>query len=352
MLDIAGIIIFKNFETGSYEHIRITMYKGRTFADIKRREEFSSCTVGLDKGYVHYDFVSSDSAPVCGMRQLLAIARSAREYLYDNPHVTIAEFRHVRGDISIRPVSVKGGVHAPVDFRVLFDSDVQDIYRLCKDNSERTYLFNSLLCDTLNYCMRSVLHTEEGLFGPSGGGIYVNAGLLSHSKAAMNALDIPKHIRLLIKTKRQRAHMPRLSSPDRATVQCEGSLSGSAHRNAIHSVDYLKCSVLKHATETLPLTGSEYDMARFVLTLPFDESINSLTAVCAAELRDFAQSFEYYLKAKSHVDFLTADEILSLAAKSDSSVSETAHARSVNWRLSSRLPCPPYYDSRGKAYWE
>jgi len=352
MLDVAGIIIFKNFETGSYQNIRITMYHGTGFADIKRSEEFSSCTVGLDSGYVNYDFVSSPWAPRCGMVQLLDIAKSAREYLYDNLHVTIAEFRHAHGDFDIRPASVKGGVHTPVDYRALFEPDVQDIYSLCKDNSDRTYLFNSLLCTALNHSMRRALNTEEGIFGHSGGGIYINAGLFSHSRAAMKALGIPGHIRMLIKSKRQRAHMPKLSSPSRTWDKCEGSLSGSAYRNAIHALHYLKCSILRYVTEILPQDGTKYDITKLILSLPFDEKIISLVEVCAAELRDFAQSFEYYLKAKSHVDFLTAEEILSLATEKDFKVAETAHARSVNWRLSSKLPCPPYYDSRGKAYWE
>ncbi len=352
MLDVAGVIIFKNFESGSYENIRVTMYHGASFADIKRGEEFSSCTVGLEAGYVHYDFVSSDRAPRCGMRQILGIAKAAREYLCDNPHVTIAEFCQSHGEINIRHVSVKGGVHEPVDFRTLFDSDVQDVYRLCRDNSDGTYLYNSLLCETLNYCMRSLLGTEEGLFGHSGGGIYVNIGLLAHSKSAMEVLDIPKHIRSLIKTKRQRAHMPKLSSPNRTVVHTDGSPSGNARRNVIHSLAYLKCSALEYVAETAPQNGSEADMARFVTNMPCDERINFLVHICAEELRDFARGFEYLLKAKSHVDFLTPQEILCIAEEPELFVAETAHARSVNGRLSSKLPCPPYYDSRGKAYWK
>ena len=54
---MVGTIIFKDFETGSYEHMRVTVYNGYAYADIDKSGSFSSCLVSCENNKIVYDAI-------------------------------------------------------------------------------------------------------------------------------------------------------------------------------------------------------------------------------------------------------------------------------------------------------
>lgn len=350
---MVGTVIFKDFESGSYEDMRLTIYEGSSYEDIQRGGDFVSCVVNPEALRIRYDHRSSDSAPSLRMRQVLQIARKAREYLYEHTYVTMAEFCIRGDDVDIRTSSVKSGVYEPVDIRAAFYKGVTDVYRLVSHVGTGSVLYVSVLCEALNFCVGRLFCIEEPLFGFSAGAIYANAALFTHSGEAMAAFGLDKSMKAVITTKRKKRHMLRFRPESIDDTEPQGTMSYGRHRSLILSYRSFKCEALKLVCSSLPANSSPKRMTRFILSLADDDKLRSLCDRFCRELKEFAEGLEHYFVARSHIEYTALKDILYLAMDADlhTDVAQKARAASINMKLQSKLPNPDYYDSRGRAYW-
>lgn len=345
---MVGTLIFKDFETGSYEYMRVTMYEGASYKDIERESEFSSCLVSLERKSVSYDLITSDKAPRLSLHSLLTLCRKAKEFLYENDYVTIADFCINDNGIDLRKRSSKSGIYAPVDMRAALDPGAYDVYRLCRVEQEDTHLGLSVRCTLLNYCLGRLFDVEEEIFGISGRGIYISCAAFAHDAASMKMLSLPKNMRKLIKTKRRRHCVPRRTKVSLTQIICAAHTQ--PHLRLIFSWRRVKLSALSYASRKL--SNCMKCRLDFALSLIDDGYISGLARDFCTELREYVSNYDFCFKSKSHADYISVADALYLVADINSAeqISQRAAALSANMKLRDKLPCPDYYDSYGRAY--
>lgn len=344
---MVGIVIFKNFETGSYEHMRVTLYKGHSYSDMDRQDDFSSCLVSLEKRSVIYDFSSGSNAPRPGMHAVLELCVRAREYFYEHDWITMADFLANGDDVSFRIRSVKSGIYAPVDVRGLFDYKSYRLYRLCMEENQ-SHLCLSVRCSIVNYCLRHILGVEEKVFGISGRGIYADVSLFSFCRRSMKVLAVPREIRKLIKTRKSAGvavntcTAPRAHDNTCANTQPHMALV-AYWRNL--KTDTLRAACIKYNSTSMCAAEIALDMIK-------DEEIKKSSAEFTDELLDYLSYYEFYFEAKSHMNYICVEDALCLMINTDAAdeTAQRAAALSANMKLRKRLPCADYYDSHGRAY--
>ena len=85
------------------------------------------------------------------------------------------------------------------------------------------------------------------------------------------------------------------------------------------------------------------------------EEALSLTDMVYPKLLEFADRLhDYgYLEARVHAKALSVSDVLMLRGTwaDGEKIALKAKAKSVNGKLLSKLPCPPYFDSDGTAIW-
>ncbi len=351
---MVGRIIYKNFETGSYEKMLVTVFDGISYSDMEKNTEFSSYLVTFFENRIQKQYASSDAAPRCTMKQILTISRKAREFLFRNSHVTVAEFAGDGENIRIRAASSKSGSYSPVDFPAVFTKGVRDVYKLTAEFKGTTHLYRSLCRDVLNYCVSEIFDIEDEMFGISSVGMYANVSLFAFSKEALSAAKIPRELCELMKTPRKRRHMINPSRIRDVFPVPEESRRVLPRERLVHDFRFLRYKVLKTALGFMPKPMSAPQIAEFILSLPCNGEIISCVEEYYDELREFALRFEYVFEAKSHVDYLELEDVFRLAYREDSAdeIVKRASALSANMKLRCKLPCPPYYDSLGEAYWQ
>lgn len=350
---MVGIVIFKNFEHGSYADMRITMYDGDSFSDIDKAKDFSSCTVNLDKRIFKYDFISDDTAPVIGMDSALELAAKARAYLYEHPHITMAEFCISGTEYKFRQASVKEGVYAPADFQSVFKKG--SFFMLCADCKDRTFSWCSALCEGLNFALHRIFNMSAQVFVSAAGGVYINLAGYMYSRKVRKYLDLSKSIRRAIKDSGVPTYRMPLKPVNTETIYAEGKVSAHPRIRVLYNYRSYKCRVCNYISEEIKHIQSTEQIMRFVLGLPADGEIRHMTDEFAQSLSEYANKFsEYgYLSAKLHSDMLTVREALSLTTdiKLMDTISKTAASRSSNMKIYKNLPCAPYYGWDGTAYW-
>lgn len=321
---MVGTVIFKDFETGSYENMRVTVYSGSSYADIERAQEFSSCIVSLERKSVIYDACVSDNVPRLNMKALLELCRRAREYLYAHDWVTMADFRENGTDISFRCRSVKSGIYSPVDIHTVFDNGSTHLYKLCFEE-DADYLTLSVRCHAVNYCLKVLLDIEDDVFGISGRGVYMDTSLMKPKRKyalRLNKADIP----------------PASFGP------CTYS-----HMELISSLRSLKLNALERAKH---FSFKSKALPQACLQIMEDEYIKRASQEFAYELLDYLENYDFCFEAKSHIKYMSIRDALCLMLDTDASddIAKRAAALSANMKLRQNLPCADYYDGRGRAY--
>lgn len=351
---MVGRIIYKDFETGSYEKMLVTVFDGISYPDMEKNNDFSSYLVTFSEKKIQKQYVSSDSAPRCTINEILAVCRKAREFLFCHNYVTVAEFVLAGENIRIRSVSSKSGAYSPVDFSAVFTKGMRDVYKLVAEFKDTTHLYRSLLCSVLNYCVSEIFGIEEEMFGVSSAGVYANVSLFKFSKEALGEAKVPCELCALMKTVRKRRHMINPARIRHNFPHMEESQRVLPRERLISDFRFLRYKVLKTVLGLMPRPMNAPQITRFILSLPCKEEI-----ICGFEeyydlLHEFVLRFEHVFEAKSHVDYLEVEDVFSLACREDTAVeaAKRASALSANMKLRCKLPCPPYYDSSGRAYWE
>jgi len=350
---LVGRVIYKNFETGSYEKMRITIYDGVSFSDIEREPILKSYLVNITTGKVVCDFASEDKVINVSLLKINEIVCEAKRFLFDNVHITVAEFVCLVGEIKFRAFSSKCGTYSPPDLRAVYDARINDIYMLCSENSDEDYMTKGVICKFLNQAITEVFGSEDEMFFVSGKGIYINISLFAHSRSALDSLGVREDLKKAIKTKRKKRHMlsfvPSLSCGD----ELRGQPLNETRYNLISLMRSHMLKICRYVYENAVGLKTKSETARFIFDLADDEYVLSVASDFAQEMSDAALLYRFGFKASSHINYLDADDVLALYAGTEpiSKIAERAAAISANMKLRDLLPCPLYYDSYGKAYW-
>lgn len=339
---MVGVAILKDFETGSYEKIRLTFYEGQTFEDIDRGKEFVSCTADYGKRKIVYDYGGLRHNPTS--RQVFEICRRVRELWMDNEYITIVRFVYVHGEIRLRNVSEKLGVYDFPDKYSLFESGHTDVYKLVCDVRDRDILYISAMCEALNFGVESLFNVNYPMYFYASCGIYVNVFL--YEACLEKRLVCPKEVRSSgRKAVKYYRFLIKKRKPISSIEQQINPASGTRHEIITDYREY-KYKVMEYMMQNYPNAND------FIINLPSDPFVATLTERFYNNACDFLRSMEGYFHAASHVRYITPTDMLSLVSSSaerDRIVCRS-RAASANFKFQSKLPCPKFYDSRGRAY--
>ncbi len=345
---MVGTAIIKDFETGSFENIRLTFSDGISFEDIDRAEEVVSCLVNIEKGSIRYDYGSDDLARKLTMQEVLGVAVKVRKMWMENPHLTIARFVLRDGNCEMRTASEKAGVYEMPDLWALFSPECKDMYMLIKTVSDRDVLYASLLCEAINYAVCVVYGIEEQLLGYAACGIYVNIPLAEACAGEVIETDNKLRRRFSSMVKKHRQTMK--EGKNIPETEFESGEGLSAASDIAVSYRMYKTKVLGRVRElSRSSRGKE-----LILSLADDSVILSLADSMYSFLDYYIDIIGPLFERPSHARYITIRDLLSYSALPSlrGEIQRRGRAGSINYKLHSRLPCPDYYDSRGKAYWK
>ncbi len=345
---MVGTAIIKDFETGSFENIRLTFSDGISFEDIDRAEDVVSCLVNIEKRSISYDYGNMDLARKLTMKEVMEIAVKAREMWMENPYLTIARFVLRDGSCEMRTVSEKAGVYEMPDLWALYSPECKDMYKLIKTVSDKDILYASLLCEAINYAVCVVYGIEEQLLGYSACGIYVNIPLAEACSG--EAIETDKKLRRRFSSMVKKHRQTMKKGKHTTEMKFEGGGGSSAVSDIIVSYRMYKTKVLGRVRElSRSKTGNE-----LILSLADDGIILSLTDSMYELLEYYIGIIGPLFERPSHARYITIRDLLCYASVPSlrGGIQRRGRAGSVNYKLHSKLPCPDYYDSRGKAYWK
>ena len=349
---MVGIVILKDFETGSYSHVRITTYKGFSFADIGKGA-FSSCTANIENRSMTLSYKSAEDAPVISVPDALGIAEKAREFVYNEQGATELEYCFTNNEIKFRIHSCKEGVYSPPDTQKLFGG--KSFYKLCGKLEGRTFSYAAALRDGLNYAMTVLLNTSEAVFGLSGYGIYINIALFTKDKGALKELNLTGDIYNAVKKVVPDTYV-KLKEPGNVIHSRADIYAASERQRIINLYQNYKGDVCSKVYDLLSGAHTSGEMMKRVLSLWKNREIEELTGEFTSELKLFCIRFyDYgYLDAKSHSEILTPREALGLAWEPgrNKEIAKRLSARSANLKFFAGIPCAHYYGSDGRAYWD
>lgn len=337
---MVGVVIFKDFETGSYENMTVTCFAGNSFEDIERSGEFVSYLVSA--GTIKVRFVAgTEAASFCpSYSEIYRICSEAKRFLCENSYCTVAEFAGSETEISFRFRSGKCGVYAPVDMRNLRNPKADDIYALCGEVKGKEPLYLSLICDVLNFAVQTLFDAEEEIYGFSGTGIYINTSVFLQKFNLSK--KIPKN------RNRYRRHRVDIRKTKKVSFAVETeSAPSTTGAKVINGYRCLKRNVLELVSDIFTVSD--------LLDLPKSEKLHSLAEVFYEELKDVLRVYTFAFEARSHIYYIGIKDALSLVTCGESMAEplvKPAGVLSANMKLREKLPNPDYYTSSGKGLWK
>lgn len=344
---MVGVILYKNFETGSYENMTVTCFDGESYADIERQKEFTSYIVSESGFCIRKTASTSDAAPEPKAGDIREICEKAWEFFCNNSHCTVAEFVKAETEISFRYRSGKCGVYAPVDIRNIRCAPSENIYALCPNTKDKAPLYLSLLCDMLNFCMNMLFDAEEQVYDFSGNGVYINTSVFLKK--------FPSVVGFAGRNSRRRHHKINLAKMCKKDICIESGTSSLTGHRIITRYRFLRKNALDIVCKTLGRVRRASDVQKILLTLPDCRDIHDLAEDFVQELTEALGVYTYVFDAKSHIYYIGIKEALRLITcgeETNDTLAQRAFALSANMKLRSRLPNPDYYTSCGKAVWK
>ncbi len=346
---MVGTVVFKNFETGSYKEMKITGFQGKTYSDIGQGDYFSCRVNLLDKSIV-YDVKSKDDITFNSMDDILLVAQKARFYLYKNPWVTIAEFCFDKDECSLRAISFKCGVYAPVDIKTLFNDSAY--YMRLGEFKDKSPLWMSAFCKGINFAFARFFDASERFVSFSSYGIYLNLALF-RKRDLFGRLENLKRIWQISKKNREHLEFKAVNTEALSVYEFSG---GTTFDKLVYNLCGFRCAMFNLFAKLFNEAGSKRKRLDILFQCAAIDEARKLTDEFYPELIECAESlFQYgYLEALSHAKVLKVKDVLTLGRTSFDSdkIALRAKALSVNSKLLSKLPCPPYFDSDGTAIWE
>lgn len=337
---MVGVVIFKDFETGSYENMTVTCFAGNSFADIERNGDFVSYLVSARTIKVRLIAGTEDASFCPSYTELRRICGEAKRFLCENSYCTVAEFAGNDTDISFRFRSGKCGVYAPVDMRNLRNLKTDDIYALCGEVKDKEPLYLSLLCDVLNFAVQFLLGAEEEIYGFSGTGIYINTSVFVQKIHPAGKFSKNKN--------RYRRHKIDIRKAKKVSFDMETeAVPFTAGSRIINRYRSLKRSALE-------LVSSDFTKSE-LFRLPQSEKLHCLAEMFYDELKDMLTVYTFAFEARSHIYYIGIKDALSLITCGESMaepLAKPAGVLSANMKLREKLPNPDYYTSSGKALWK
>ncbi len=346
---MVGVVALKNFQTGSYRYMRISVFKGDAYSDIEKGELISSYIVDPDANLAVLE-LSGDANCFVPLDKVVFVSRSAREFFYNNTHATQLEFKTNGDDIYFRISGTKCGVSEPASFRELFGDD--SLYMLISDEKEHTYMWRSALCDAMNFVVQKAFDVSEEVYTHSGGGIYINLALFSPRMARSVFKDIDRDVyKRLTALRKKRIGSLKLCPLDKTKkpMPC-----GYGYRS---ETVYLYRR-LKHEAYTKTFKEfaglSDKEILLRLKSFPSNYALRECADSFTKDALDcITNCFKYSnIKHESYKDMISARELLYLTYDATWNISGILSARSSNLKFLKHLPCAKYLLSDATAYWD
>jgi hypothetical protein len=346
---MVGVVALKNFETGSYSHMRISVFKGNAYSDIANGELISSYIVDPIFKLAALE-LSNDTGDFVSLDKVVCVARCAREFFYSNTYATQLKFKTVGEDIKFKVSGTKCGVSEPASFRELFGDN--SLYMLVSTEKEHTYLWRSALCDAMNFVVQKMLDTSEEVYAQSGGGIYINLALFSPRLIKFGVMDIDPDVFKILKAlkKKRIGKLKPKDSYKKVPLMANGF---GYHSEAIYLFRRLKHEAYARTIKDFIGLGDKEIILR-LLAFPSNHALRKCVDSFTLDASDcITNCFKYSnIEHESYKDMISAREFLLLAHESKGDIAEILCARSSNMRLLKHLPCAKYLLSDATAYWE
>ena len=346
---MVGVVALKNFETGSYSHMRISVFKGNSYSDIKKGTFISSYIADPDANLAVLE-LSGDANCIVSLDKVISVSCSAREFFYSHTHATQLKFKTVGDDIYFKISSAKCGVTEPASFRSLFKND--SLYMLISDEKKHSFLWRSALCDAMNFAVQKAFDISEEVYTQSGGGIYINLALFSPHLVKFCIRDIDLDVFKILKSLKKK-RIGKLKPKSSYTALPLNSDGFGYQSEAVYLYRRLKHeSYVKTIKEFTGLGDKEIVLR--LLSFPSNRDLRVCADSFVANSLDFLTScFKYSnIKHESYKDMMSARELLLFAYEAKGDMAEILSARSSNLKLLKHLPCAKYLLSDATAYWE
>lgn len=341
---MVGTVVFKNFETGSYKNIRLIAYSGTGFAHIGEGE-FFSCLVNVDRKSIVYEDSLPQEGPERVMSRVLFVAQKAREYLYQNPYVTIAEYALNGDECKFRTVSVKCGVYQIPDFANLFFDSA--FYKLISQKPDKSFLWCSTLCELMNFAFQKTFSTSLWVYSHSGYGIYFNISCLP--ARILKKMNLP--IKTVLDILGKSSHRVKLKGPGKSVNLPEYKPVLHPYRKLITLASQTKLKAAQRLQSLIKDKKGACKVWQVASNFADDEYIVGVTDALVQEMSDYAANYAQwgYLDAMSHKDCLTFREVFAISSDAEliKTISQAAFARSVNHKFLKKLPCSEFFDGDG-----
>ena len=349
---MVGVVILKNFETGSYKYMQVTVFDGSSYADIERGEAVFSYSVNPDEDDVRQTFSLENPDISVSKSDILAIASFARTYMFQNPYATILKFKKNGSDTVFKTSSCREGVSSPASFHSLFLDD--SLYMLLSDEKENTYTWRSAFCDALNFAMQKIFGISDEIYSQSAGGIYINIALIGALRSKFIIKDLPwdVFVRLLFLKggKKRRLKPVNLCKEAKPCAKPVGS-----HAYAVYLYRKLKYAIYQEVSQIMSDIKNSCEAAVQLALIVKNSSLRLIVDEFCEDMSDFANSYYDfgYVSSKTHINMMSVREILSLANDTNlmENISKVLSARSSNIRFFNKLPCAKYILSDGTAIW-
>jgi len=327
---MVGIVLVKDFFTGSYTYVKLAIFEGSSFSDINYESPFSQYVVDIENREIVSKIPSSTVPVEVSYLDLMSLCDESLVFLAKNPYAVSFEFKRENDKTEFRVVPTNQGSFVMPDLYNFFHGNAVyfpvEIYTFKTGNGSlrANSLEADVCCELINYTLHALSDEITAIFYQSGGTLYLDIAPVIKNKslrpslkkylskypgAYKNALEIfkkrEKHISI------QSTTMPGYIKKKEFQIEEITEATASEYDNLINTIRYCKMLTLNVASDKF--SGVKKDvLIKNLFEFALNDDFVKIKNLLYNKILNYSEKLvDYnYLSSRNYIKYLSVSDIL------------------------------------------
>lgn len=326
---MVGIILLKDFITGSYRYPKMALFSGMSYSDIKPEKSFSEYVVDIETKKIVSKKLSLQKIDDVSYFELMNLCNEYMNFLVSNPYAVCVEFKANNNKTEFRIVPTSHG-----------DFVLPDLYNFLHSNALyfplETYTFKTgngslrsnpleadISCELINYAVHTLVNGMPNIFYQAGGTLYLDICPVINNKFLRTPLkkyfsaypDVYKTACKIYKQRQKKtAHelptMPFSVKTKKPLYVIEAAADGN-YAKLINSLRKAKLATFNVAVNQISNSNGER-LVKNLFEFAYNKELVEIKNTLYKEIINYAEKLveHKYLPDRNSINYFTVTDIL------------------------------------------
>jgi len=347
---MVGIILVKDFITGSYRYPKIAAFSGVSYSDINYEKAFSEYVVDIENKKIISKKLALQKNEEITYFEIIKLCDEYMKFLVSNPYAVCLEFKQNDGKTEFRVLPTnQGNFVLPDLYNFLHGNSVYfpiETYKFKTGNGSfrSNPLEANICCELINYAVHTLIKGMPNIFYQAGGTLYLDVCPVINNKFLRTPLrrylsKYPAAYKKLLEFYKQRQkkishELPTMpfAVKSKACLSVEETTTDTQFKKLVNDLRKAKIDVLNIAVKQFSNSKGE-ELIENLFEFAHNKDFVEIKTMIYKEIFNYAEKLveHKYLPDKNSINYFTVSDILATEFSASKRASLSTEAKLLKY---------------------